>query len=79
VSKLISLLLGLALLALGVWGGYVWWPEVLGFLQAVVVVVAVLVGLGVFVFALSELRPEDQVRAPTPPAPPLPNDPGSTA
>lgn len=79
MSKIISLLLGLAFLALGVWGAFAWWPEVIGFLKAAVVLLAVLVGLGVFVFGLSELRPEEQVRAPAPPSPPLPNNPGSAA
>jgi hypothetical protein len=70
VSKLVAILMGMAFMALGLWGAFAWWPEVLGFLKAVVALLALLTGLGIFVFGLSELRPEEAVRAPAPPAPP---------
>lgn len=73
MSKLVAILIGLALMALGLWGAVAWWPEVLGFLKALVALLAVLTGLGIFVFGLSELRPEETVRAPAPP--PISGDP----
>ncbi len=61
MAKALSILSGLIVVGLGVWGAVAWWPQVVGFLQALVVVMAVLVGLTVIVFTLSELK------APTPP------------
>jgi hypothetical protein len=56
MAKALSILSGLIVVALGVWGAVAWWPQVVGFLQALVVTMAVLVGLTVVVFGLSELK-----------------------
>lgn len=79
MSKVISVLMGLALMALGAWGCVAWWPDVLSFLKAGVVVMALLVGLGVLVFGLSELRPEETVRSTAPPTPPITDSPEGSA
>jgi hypothetical protein len=75
MGKFVSILIGLVLMGLGIWGIVTWPTEVLGFLKAVVVIMALLVGLGIFVFALSELRPEEAVRAPASPTPPITDNP----
>ena len=56
MGKVISILIGLILTALGVVGIIAWKEEVVAFLQAAIVLMAIVVGLGVFVFGLSELR-----------------------
>ncbi len=56
MGKILSILIGLVLMALGIWGVVAWKVEVLAFLQAAVALMAILVGLGIFVFGLSELR-----------------------
>ncbi len=61
MAKALSILSGLIVLGLGVWGAVAWWPQVMGFLQALVVIMAVLAGLTVIVFGLSDLK------SPTPP------------
>jgi hypothetical protein len=61
MAKALSILSGLIVVGLGAWGAVAWWPQVVGFLQALVVIMAVLVGLTVIVFGLSELK------APAPP------------
>jgi len=56
MGKVISILMGLILMALGVWGVIAWTGEVVVFLKAAIVLMAIIVGLGIFVFGLSELR-----------------------
>jgi|GEM_PF-1621352 len=70
MGKALSILIGLILMALGVWGVIAWGTEVLHFLMAAVVIMAILIGLGVFVFGLSELRAgaEEPPVVETPPA-----------
>jgi hypothetical protein len=81
MGKVLSILIGLILLALGVWGIIAWTPQVVIFLQACIALTAVVVGLGIFVFGLSELRAGDEEppvveAAPTggPPAEPSSDD-----
>jgi len=58
MGKVLSILIGLILMALGVWGivDEGWRGAVVAFVQGGLVILAILVGLGVFVFGLSELR-----------------------
>ena len=58
MGKVLSILIGLILMALGVWGivDEGWRAAVVAFVQGGLVILAILVGLGVFVFGLSELR-----------------------
>ena len=58
MGKVLSILIGLILMALGVWGivDEGWRGAVIAFVQGGLVILALLVGLGVFVFGLSELR-----------------------
>jgi hypothetical protein len=60
MGKFLSILIGLILLALGVWGFIAWTPQVWIFVQAALVLMAIVVGLGIFVFGLSELRAGDE-------------------
>jgi hypothetical protein len=77
MGKFMSVLMGLILVALGIWGVMSWSEPVVMFLKAAVVLMAIVVGLGIFVFGLSELRSG----AEEPPAPeaPAPSGPGSSA
>ena len=56
MGKALSILFGLILIALGVWGVITWRSDVVGFIKAAVVIMAIIIGLGIFVFGLSELR-----------------------
>jgi hypothetical protein len=56
MGKVLSILIGLILMALGVWGIVAWPAEVVDFLKAAIVFMAIIIGLGIFVFGLSELR-----------------------
>ena len=56
MGKILSVLIGLGLLALGIWGLIAWSAQVLVFVQAALVLMAIIIGLGIFVFGLSELR-----------------------
>ena len=71
MGKVISILIGLILMALGVVGIIGWKEEVIAFLQAAIVLMAIVVGLFSFVFGLSELRASSEelpiVEAPPPP------------
>ncbi len=71
MGKILSILIGLVLLALGIWGIIAWSAQVLVFLQAAIVLMAVIIGLGIFVFGLSELRagPEEPPVLESPAAP----------
>ncbi|MBN1459381.1 MAG: hypothetical protein JXA57_07580 [Armatimonadetes bacterium] len=60
MGKFLSILIGLILLALGVWGFIAWTAQVWVFVQAALVLMAIVVGLGIFVFGLSELRAGDE-------------------
>jgi len=66
----LSVIIGLALMALGIWGVIRWSQDVLVFIRAAPVIMAVLIALGIFVFGLSELRAGDEqpdLEAPAPP------------
>ncbi len=56
MGKVLSIVIGLAFLALGIWGISAWGAEVLVFVKAAVAIMAVIVGLGIFIFGVSELR-----------------------
>ena len=56
MGKFLSILIGLILLALGVWAISAWSAQVLVFVQAAIALMAVVIGLGILVFGLSELR-----------------------
>jgi hypothetical protein len=56
MGKVLSIVIGLIFLALGIWGIAAWRDEVLHFLMAAVAIMAVIVGLGIFIFGVSELR-----------------------
>ena len=73
MGKVLSIIIGLILMALGVWGIVTWREQVLHFVMAAIVIMAVLIGLGIFVFGVSELRAGEEqpiVEAPAPPPPP---------
>ncbi len=68
MGKVVSILIGLGLIALGVWGCAIpyWREAVVDFLKGGLVITALLVGLGILVFGLSELRAAPQVPPPPP-------------
>ncbi|UCC67358.1 MAG: hypothetical protein JSV79_09515 [Armatimonadota bacterium] len=74
MGKVLSILIGLILIAVGVWlivAYDVWRDAVVTFVLGGLVIMAIIVGLGIFVFGLSELRAgaeEPQVVEPSPPA-----------
>jgi sulfite exporter TauE/SafE len=70
MGKIVSIVIGLIFLALGVWGIIAWSAQVLVFLQAAVAIMAVIVGLGIFIFGVSELRATSEQPAISPPAQP---------
>ncbi len=71
MGKALSILIGLILIALGVWGVIAWRSDVVAFIKAAVVIMAIIIGLGIFVFGLSELRAGNEeppiVELPSPP------------
>jgi NADH:ubiquinone oxidoreductase subunit K len=69
MGKALSIIIGLILIALGVWGIIAWRSEVVQFIKAAVVIMAVIIGLGIFVFGVSELRAGGE-EPPTVEAPP---------
>jgi hypothetical protein len=80
MGKWIAILLGLVLLALGVWGIWVWWYDMVWpFIAGGLVVTAIIVGLGAIAFGISEARSAAEERklaepvAPTPPPPAAPS------
>jgi len=75
MGKWLSILIGLVLLALGVCGVVAWWLDVLVFLKAAIAIMAIIVGLGIFVFGLSELRGGAE-EPPVVEPPPAPQQPG---
>jgi hypothetical protein len=70
MGKVLSIVIGLVFLALGVWGILAWSAQVLVFLQAAVALMAVIVGLGIFIFGVSELRAGGEPPVLQPPAQP---------
>ena len=56
MGKVLSILIGLILLAVGAWLIVTWSAQVLVFIQAAVALMLVVIGLGIFVFGVSELR-----------------------
>jgi len=73
MGKWISILLGLILIALGIWGIVErWWEYVWPFVYAGLVVMAILVGLGALVFGISEVRSAAEERRVTEPVAPPP-------
>ena len=55
MTRFISLAIGVVIVALGVWAMVAWWGAVLVMLRACVAVLAVLLGIGIILFGLSEL------------------------
>ncbi len=78
MAKAVSVVSGVIVAGLGVWGIVTWWDSILLVLEFIVSVSAVLVGLGILVFGLSELWTGQPKSAPPPPAP-LPHGPGEPA
>ena len=69
MGKVLSILIGLVLMAVGIWGVVTWSGDVVDFLKAAVVLMLIIIGLGIFVFGLSELRAAgDEPLAVEPPA-----------
>ena len=62
MGKVVSILIGLIFMAVGVWLCTIepWQQAVVGFIKGGVVIMLLVIGLGVFVFALSELRAAPQ-------------------
>lgn len=56
MGKVLSILIGLILIVLGIWAISAWAPAVVIFIKAAVALMLVIIGLGIFVFGLSELR-----------------------
>jgi len=56
MGKFLSILIGLILLALGIWAISAWSAQVFVFVQAAIAIMLVVIGLGILVFGLSELR-----------------------
>jgi len=79
MGKVLSILIGLILIALGVWGILAWRYDVLAFIKAAIVIMAVIIGLGVFVFGVSELRAGGEEPAAIETPPPPPETPASTS
>jgi len=73
MGKWISILLGLVLIVLGIWGIFADLETVWKFVYAGLVILAILVGLGALMFGISEVRSaaeERRVAEPTAPPPP---------
>ncbi len=70
MGKVLSILVGLILIALGIWGVVAWTADVVLFIKAAVVIMLIIIGLGVLVFGISELRAgaEEPPVVETPPA-----------
>jgi hypothetical protein len=56
MGKVLSVIIGLVILGLGIAGIIRWQEQVIELLQAVLALMAVIIGLGILVFGLSELR-----------------------
>ncbi len=79
MGKILSILIGLILLALGIWGVVGWRGDVLVFLKAAVALMAIVVGLGIFVFGVSELRAGGEEPPVLEAAPPSGESPGQAS
>ncbi len=68
MGKVVSILIGLILIALGVWGCIAdsWQSAVITFVKGGLVIMVLVVGLGILVFGVSELRASPE---PTPAEP----------
>ena len=55
MARAILTLIGFALLALGVWLAIIWWSILLIALKATAIIVAILLGLLLLVFGISEM------------------------
>jgi hypothetical protein len=76
MGKVLSILIGLVLLALGIWGVVAWSADVLIFIKAAIALMAIVVGLGIFVFGVSELRAgEEPIIEAAPPSAEAPDQP----
>lgn len=80
MGKALSIIIGLVLIALGIWGILGGWgPAVLVFVKGALVIMAIIIGLGIFVFGVSELRAGGEeptlVETPPPPETPAPPNP----
>ncbi len=79
MGKVLSILIGLILIAVGIVlivVGETWRAAVLVFVQGGIVIMLLIVGLGIFVFGLSELRAgaEEPPVVEPPPAPEKPTE-----
>ena len=55
MTRFISMVIGVVIVVLGVWGVVAWWDSVLVLLRGLVAIVGVLLGVGIILFGLSEL------------------------
>ena len=55
MARVLMTLLGLILLALGVWLIILWWPQVAALLLALVAIACALLGLALLIFGISEI------------------------
>jgi len=75
MGKVLSILLGIVFVVLGIWGINQWPTPVLDFIKAGVSIGLILVGLGAFLFGISELKAaaeEKKAEAEVPSPPPAP-------
>ena len=77
MARVMTIISGLILMGLGVWGIVVWWDDLIIVLKAAVSLVAVLLGIGIFIFGLSELW-VGQPKAVPPPVAAMPEGPRET-
>ncbi len=70
MGKVLSIIIGLVFLALGIWGLSAWAEDVLVFVKAAIAIMAVIIGLGIFIFGVSELRAAGEPPVIQPPAQP---------
>ncbi len=78
MARIMTIITGLILMGLGVWGIIVWWGAIIAVLKAVVAIAAVLLGIGIFIFGLSELW-VGQPKSVPPSAAAMPEGPGEPA
>lgn len=55
MARIILTFIGLALLTLGVWLAIIWWSPLLIALKATAIIVAILLGLLLLIFGISEI------------------------
>lgn len=80
MGKVLSILIGLILIVLGILGIRAWPGDVWAFVKGGIVIMAIIIGLGIFVFGISELRAgAEEPPIVEPPKPPeTPETPSST-